>query len=111
MKMKLEEFTKWIEETRKYSKNVHELYKLGIDILEIAFSHPDTYLFEFVFNKAQRENISIWLYEWDGIDPERFNPKNTKISWDENGEEAGIYLDSIEALYDYISSLEDSPNE
>jgi len=107
MKMSLEEFTKWIEETRKYQKKVDELYKLGLDIIELAFQHPDNYLLEFVFNKLQRDQISWWLYDCpNGIDAEKFKPEHTHITWLENEEETGIYLDSIEALYNYISGLE-----
>jgi hypothetical protein len=112
MKMTLEQFTKWIEETRQYHKKVDELYKLGLDVLELVYANPDTYLFDFVFNKAQRECISWWLYDCpNGINEEGFNRESSKVTWDENGEEASIYLDSIEALHNYISGLEDSADE
>jgi hypothetical protein len=102
--MTLGQFTTWIEETRKHHKKVHELYKLGVDTLD--WEHPDTYLYQFVFNKEQRDYIDWWLYDCpNGISEEAFNRESSKITWDEKGEEVNVYLDSVEALYNYISKL------
>ena len=105
MKMSLNDFTTYIEKLRLFHKQINVLYKLNIDI--INFEHPDSFLFNFVFNESQQEYLGWWLWELDGVDADKFRAEDAYLIETINGEDNKIELDSIEKLHNYLVGLSD----
>lgn len=107
--LSLEQLTEYINALRESWSQSQRIYRAGIDLANVGevLSKPAGVLERALLNKAQRDELSWWLYDTpNGIESTPKKNSFTEITYTETGKK--IQVHTIKLLHKYLLTLEET---